>query len=122
MNLSKAKLKVRIIKGDRFRKGMGKPFLHKGGSVMQKTIEQEIEEVLTELFIAYGKNLKYEKGRMKVYVKTISGYKDLSIPIFKEACNNLLLESKYFPTIAEILKAYKHEETTTILTGGTLIL
>ena len=89
---------------------------------MQKTIEQEIEEVLTELFIAYGKNLKYEKSRMKVYVKAISSYENLKIQIFEQACNKLLLESKYFPTIAEILKAYKHEETTTILAGGTLII
>lgn len=89
---------------------------------MQKTIEQEIEEVLTELFIAYGKNLKYEKGRMKVYVKAISSYENLRIPIFEQACNKLLLESKYFPTIAEILKAYNCEKSRAILTNGTTIL
>ncbi len=73
---------------------------------MQKTLDQEVEEKVSEIFIAFGKNPRYEKQRIAIYVKTIMKFNNFEFRIFEETCENLLMEKTFLPTISEIKKEY----------------
>ncbi len=74
---------------------------------MQKTLEQEIEEVLQEMFLAYRKTLKYEKASINIYVKCIlKYYENLDFPLFEETCEVLVLTRNFLPTVNEIADCY----------------
>lgn len=74
---------------------------------MQKTLEQEIEVVVKELLIAFGKNPKYEKDRINVYVNRIVNYYELlDFPHLEETCEVLEFTMNYMPTLNEIADCY----------------
>ena len=74
---------------------------------MQKTIECEIEEVLKEVFSAFGKNLKYEKDRIRTYCKyLLRNYETLDFRHFEEVCEVLILSRNFLPTVNEIIDCY----------------
>lgn len=67
----------------------------------------EIEALVKDLFIAFGKEPKYEKERIRIYVKTILKFNNLRIDVFEKACDSLLMNNTFLPTISEIKKEYQ---------------
>ena len=74
---------------------------------MQRTLDNEIEALVKDLFIAFGKNPKYEKERIRIYVKTILKFNNLRIDVFETACESLLMNNTFLPTISEIKNEYQ---------------
>ena len=74
---------------------------------MQRTLDNEIEALVKDLFIAFGKNPKYEKERIRIYVKTILKFNNFRFDVFERTCEALLMDKTFLPTISEIKKEYQ---------------
>lgn len=59
-------------------------------------------KIITMLFTAYGQGGEAE--RMAMYVKKL---KDVPADVLDKACDKAIMESKYLPTIAELVEAAK---------------
>lgn len=74
---------------------------------MQRTLDQELEQAIKELFLAFGKNPKYEKEVIKIYLKRILNYYELlDISLFEETCEVLEFSRNFLPTLNEIADCY----------------